>query len=56
MTNECNSFYQVNEGVDCTTVANAAGISVAEFEALNPAVGSACLSLDVGDFVCIGVL
>lgn len=36
--------------------AASAGITLAQIEAFNPAVGSGCQFLDLGDFVCVGLI
>lgn len=56
MVTNCNSFHLVVSGDTCAAVAAAAGVSVANIEAWNPAVGSSCEFLDLGDFVCIDVI
>ncbi|OJJ48046.1 hypothetical protein ASPZODRAFT_141589 [Penicilliopsis zonata CBS 506.65] len=56
MISTCDDFYLVVSGDECGTIAADAGISLATFYAWNPAVGTSCAYLDVGDYVCIGVL
>lgn len=56
MTTNCNTFYLVVSGDQCGTIASAAGISLANFYLWNPAVGSSCASLGLGDYVCINVI
>jgi hypothetical protein len=56
MATDCDSFHLVVSGDQCSTVASAAGISLADFYAWNPAVGSTCEYLDVGDYVCIDIV
>jgi hypothetical protein len=56
MVGNCNKFYLVASGDTCAAIATAAGISLSSFYAWNPAVGSTCGTLDLGDYVCIGVI
>lgn len=56
MSNTCDKFYMVQPGDDCATVASTAAISMADFYAWNPAVGTSCSYLDVGDYVCVGII
>ncbi|KAJ6013314.1 hypothetical protein N7540_007905 [Penicillium herquei] len=53
MTSTCDEFYLVVSGDDCATIASAANITLDEFYAWNPAVGSTCANLWVDDYVCI---
>jgi hypothetical protein len=53
MVSDCDKFYLVQSEDGCASVASAAGISLADFYAWNPAVGTSCAYLDVGDYVCI---
>lgn len=55
MVSDCDKFYLVQSGDGCANVASAAGISLADFYAWNPAVGTSCAYLDVGDYVCIDI-
>jgi hypothetical protein len=55
MTTNCNKFHLVVSGDQCGAIASAAGVSLANFYAWNPAVGSSCSFLDLGDYVCIDV-
>jgi hypothetical protein len=55
MATNCNKFHLVVSGDQCGTVATSAGITLANFYLWNPAVGSTCATLDLGDYVCIGV-
>ncbi|KAJ5622273.1 hypothetical protein N7528_005505 [Penicillium herquei] len=52
----CDSFYLVVSGDSCATIASNEGISLTDFYAWNPAVGSSCAYLDLGDYVCVGVI
>ncbi|KAM0458624.1 hypothetical protein ACHAPV_006016 [Trichoderma viride] len=56
MASNCNKFYDVASGDTCAAIASAAGISLNDFYAWNPAVGNSCSTLDLGDYVCIGVI
>ncbi|PYI18206.1 hypothetical protein BO86DRAFT_314207 [Aspergillus japonicus CBS 114.51] len=54
MTATCDEFYLVVSGDTCAAIASDAGIALSDFYAWNPAVGTSCADLDVGDYVCIG--
>ncbi|KAI1120091.1 hypothetical protein F5Y10DRAFT_290335 [Nemania abortiva] len=54
IVDNCNRFYQVQSGDICSTIVAAYGISLQDFYAWNPAVGSTCTTLVLGDYVCIG--
>ncbi|KAJ8069030.1 hypothetical protein OCU04_002704 [Sclerotinia nivalis] len=56
MTSQCESFHLVVSGDECDTIAQNAGASFNDFYLWNPAVGSSCQYLDVGDYVCTGIL
>ncbi|OQD78885.1 hypothetical protein PENANT_c074G05123 [Penicillium antarcticum] len=43
-------------GDECGTIATDEGISLEEFYAWNPAVGTSCAYLDSGDYVCVGTI
>jgi hypothetical protein len=53
MVSGCTWFYKVETGDLCYEIAADAGISVASFESMNPAVGSDCDIL-AGYYVCLG--
>lgn len=55
MATNCNKFHMVVSGDECGTIATSAGITLANFYLWNPAVGSTCATLDLGDYVCIGI-
>ncbi|KAK8092914.1 hypothetical protein PG999_014501 [Apiospora kogelbergensis] len=54
MPADCNNFYQVAGGDTCGNIASTHGVSLEQFYAWNPAVGSTCASLWAGYWVCIG--
>ncbi|KAI1281721.1 carbohydrate-binding module family 50 protein [Xylaria sp. FL0933] len=54
IVSNCNRFYEVQPGDVCSNIAAAYGIPLQSFYAWNPAVGSSCLNLIAGDYVCIG--
>lgn len=56
MATDCDVFHLVVSGDTCSDVAADAGITLADFYAWNPAVGSTCATLDLGDYVCIGII
>lgn len=55
MVSNCDDFYLVQGGDSCSAIATAFDISLDTFYAWNPAVGDTCTSLDLGDWVCIGL-
>ncbi|KAJ5887366.1 hypothetical protein N7495_007407 [Penicillium taxi] len=55
MVSDCDKFYLVVSGDDYVTIASGYNISLTYFYAWNPAVGSTCASLWVGDYVYVGV-
>lgn len=56
MVSTCNNFYLVQSGDTCASIVATAGISLADFYTWNPAVGSTCAYLGLGDYVCIGII
>jgi LysM repeat protein len=56
MISTCDKFYLVASGDTCAAVATAAGVSLTTFYAWNPAVGSSCADLEVGEYVCIDII
>ncbi|KAL2259269.1 hypothetical protein VTK26DRAFT_7116 [Humicola hyalothermophila] len=53
---DCDTWYVVVEGDTCQSVADAAGISLSQFLAWNPAVSSDCVeNFWVGQAYCVGV-
>ncbi|KAJ8121084.1 hypothetical protein ONZ43_g2376 [Nemania bipapillata] len=56
LTANCDSFHLVITGDSCYDISAAAGITLANFYAWNPAVGSTCGSLLAGYYTCIGIL
>lgn len=56
MATNCNKFYLVQKGDGCSTIASAYGITLADFYAWNPAVGTSCTDLDYDDYVCVGII
>ncbi|KAH8682067.1 hypothetical protein BX600DRAFT_544498 [Xylariales sp. PMI_506] len=56
MVSSCDKFYLVASGDSCANIASSYGISLAQFYAWNPAVGTTCASLDADDYVCVGIL
>ncbi|OGM41739.1 LysM domain protein [Aspergillus bombycis] len=51
----CNNYYFVEAGDGCVLIATKHGITLGDFYAWNPAVGSSCSSLQAGYWVCVGV-
>lgn len=56
MVSNCNAFHKVVSGDQCGTIASTAGISLDNFYAWNPAVGTTCQYLYLDYYVCIGVI
>ena len=56
MVSGCDAFYAVKSGDTCSVIASEYDISLAPFYGWNPAVGSSCLYLEVGGYVCVGVV
>lgn len=56
MVTNCNKFYFVKSGDGCEAIATANGVSLTNFYAWNPAVGSTCRSLQADVYVCIGIV
>ncbi|RAO73092.1 uncharacterized protein BHQ10_009104 [Talaromyces amestolkiae] len=56
MVPTCDKFYLVVTNDTCSSIATAAGISLATFYSWNPAVGSSCAYLGLGDYVCIDII
>ncbi|KAI0449632.1 carbohydrate-binding module family 50 protein [Xylaria acuta] len=56
IASNCNKFYDVQPGDICDTIVAAYGISLQNFYAWNPAVGSSCMTLIPGDYVCVGII
>lgn len=51
----CDEFYLVVVNDTCYDIAVKYGISLDQFYAYNPAVGSECLNLWAADYVCVGL-
>jgi LysM repeat protein len=56
MTTKCKTFHYVVSGDTCATMASKAGITLANFYAWNPAVGSTCSGLWLNTYACIAIL
>jgi hypothetical protein len=56
MASNCNKFYLVVSGDQCDTIAAYESISLADFYAWNPVVGTSCQFLDLGDYVCVDII
>ncbi|ESZ90355.1 LysM domain-containing protein [Sclerotinia borealis F-4128] len=55
IVSNCNQWYQAVAGDSCEGIANKYGtFTVATFESWNPAVGTSCRSLLLGDYYCVG--
>ncbi|KAI0413503.1 carbohydrate-binding module family 50 protein [Xylaria grammica] len=56
IASNCNKFYEVQSGDICGNIVAVYGISLQNFYAWNPAVGSSCTTLIPGDYVCVGIV
>lgn len=56
MVGNCNEFYKVGSGDTCAAIAKEEGVTIANIEKWNPGVGSACKSLWLGYYICVGVI
>ena len=56
MIGSCNKFYLVQSGDTCYDIAANNSISLTTFYDWNPAVDTSCAHLDIGDYVCIGII
>jgi hypothetical protein len=56
MVNNCDAFYLVRSGNDCTSIAASHGISLANFYLWNPAVGNTCSGLWLDTYVCVSII
>ena len=56
MTTSCESFYCVKAGDGCSKIASQHGISLGDFYAWNPAVGSNCKGHWADVYVCVGII
>ncbi|KAJ5726916.1 Peptidoglycan-binding Lysin subgroup [Penicillium malachiteum] len=54
ISESCSKFDLVESGDTCAAIASAYSISLSDFYAWNPAVGSTCSDLDLGYYVCVG--
>ncbi|KAF7184181.1 hypothetical protein CNMCM7691_004806 [Aspergillus felis] len=55
MISTCNKFYDVQTGDGCWAITNKYGISLNDFYAWNPAVGTDCSGLWPNYYVCVGI-
>jgi len=56
MATSCDSFHLVANGDTCSALASEYSITLSQFYAWNPAVGSSCSDLEIGTYVCIDIL
>jgi hypothetical protein len=56
MVTNCDGFYLVKSGDQCQSIADGNGITLTQFYAFNPAVGTQCESLWGGTYACIHIL
>ncbi|KAL5365890.1 hypothetical protein BJX96DRAFT_159953 [Aspergillus floccosus] len=55
IASNCDRYYFVESGNTCAVIAADYGITLSNFYAWNPAVGSSCANLQAGYWVCVGV-
>ncbi|KAF3056280.1 carbohydrate-binding module family 50 protein [Daldinia childiae] len=55
MVSGCRRFYKAQTGDGCWAIANSAGISLDDFYAWNPALGTDCGGLWLDNWYCIGI-
>jgi LysM repeat protein len=53
MTASCRGYYTVQSGDSCSGIESEFGVTFAQFYSWNPAIGSNCQYLIVGDAVCV---
>ncbi|KAF3400543.1 LysM domain-containing protein [Talaromyces pinophilus] len=53
MATNCDTFHWVIDGDQCGLIATQYGITLDQFYSWNPAVGTSCQFLDIGDYVCV---
>ncbi|KAL0938065.1 LysM domain-containing protein-like protein 5 [Colletotrichum truncatum] len=57
MVDNCNRFYQVQNGDTCSTIASKAGVSISQLTTWNTQIGgAACTGLWAGYNICTGVI
>ncbi|KAL4879468.1 hypothetical protein BJY04DRAFT_220064 [Aspergillus karnatakaensis] len=56
MVDNCDDFHFVERGETCTTITAAYGITLAQFTAWNPTVGSTCGGIWADAYVCVSIL
>lgn len=56
MVNNCDAFHLVVSGDECGLIASKYGISLTQFYAWNPAVGSSCATLGLDYYVCVSIV
>ena len=56
IASNCNQYYMAKSGDTCYSIAAQNNtFTVSQFEGWNPAVGSSCSNLEVGEWYCVGV-
>lgn len=56
MVDNCDAFYIVKDGDDCTSIATKNGITKAQFLEWNTGVGAGCSSLWLDYYVCVSII
>ncbi|PYH91868.1 LysM domain protein [Aspergillus ellipticus CBS 707.79] len=51
----CDNYYYVEKGDSCSAILTEFDITMADFYAWNPAVGSNCNTMQYGYYVCVGI-
>jgi LysM repeat protein len=55
MVNNCKRFYKVVKGDGCWAISQTYNIALDDFYKWNPGVGSTCATLQLDNYVCIGI-
>lgn len=56
MVDNCDAFYFVPKNEICTTIAQKNGITLAQFQAWNPQVGTTCNGLWAEAYACVSII
>lgn len=56
MTKSCNKFHLVVQGDGCSAIGTKYSVSFAQLLSWNPAIGSNCETLQLNNYVCVGII
>lgn len=56
MTRSCNRFHLVVQGDGCSAIGTKYSVSFAQLFSWNPAIGSNCETLQLNNYVCVGII